>query len=133
MDIFLKKYLIHHPCPVPICLPTDKYIRKEKIKGIKKVGSIQKSKLKKIYQPMLSKLKEKYKTEKRCFIIGNGPSINNTDLTKLKSEITFGVNGIFLKFPDIEFRPTLMFSWISICVKGWGHYGGALHSVTMMR
>jgi FkbM family methyltransferase len=106
MDIFLKKYLIHHPCPVPICLPTDKYARKDKIKGIKKVCSIQKSKLEKIYQPMLSNLKEKYKTEKRCFIIGNGPSINNTDLTKLKSEITFGVNGIFLKFPDTTFRPT---------------------------
>ncbi len=32
----------------------------------------------------------------RCFIVGNGPSLNDTDLRKLTSEITFGVNSVFL-------------------------------------
>lgn len=42
----------------------------------------------------------------RCFIIGNGPSLNKTDLSKLKDEITFGVNGIFYKTREIGFVPT---------------------------
>jgi len=33
---------------------------------------------------------------KRCFVIGNGPSINNQDLTLLKNEIVFMVNRAFL-------------------------------------
>lgn len=32
----------------------------------------------------------------RCFILGNGPSLNDCDLSLLKGEMTFGVNGIFL-------------------------------------
>ncbi len=32
----------------------------------------------------------------RCFIIGNGPSLQRTDLTKLKDEFTFGMNRIYL-------------------------------------
>jgi glycosyltransferase involved in cell wall biosynthesis len=43
---------------------------------------------------------------KRCFIIGNGPSINATDLTKIKDEITFGVNCIFYHFDKMGFKPT---------------------------
>jgi uncharacterized Rossmann fold enzyme len=50
-------------------------------------------------------LKDKYKG-KRCFIIGNGPSLNLHDLNFLKSEITFGVNGIFYKTDETGFRPT---------------------------
>lgn len=38
----------------------------------------------------------------RCFIIGNGPSLKNVDMSKLKNEITFSVNGIY-HIPD--FRP----------------------------
>lgn len=43
---------------------------------------------------------------KRCFIIGNGPSLNAEDLDKLKGEITFGANRIFKIFPQTEWRPT---------------------------
>lgn len=32
---------------------------------------------------------------KRCFIIGTGPSLNRVDLSKIKNEITFGVNGTY--------------------------------------
>ncbi len=42
----------------------------------------------------------------RCFIIGNGPSLNKTDLGKLKNEFTFGVNSIFLARDRMGFEPT---------------------------
>ena len=40
---------------------------------------------------------------KRAFIIGNGPSLKQTDLRKLKNEITFGMNRIYLAFPEWGF------------------------------
>lgn len=39
----------------------------------------------------------------RCFIIGNGPSLNQTNLSKLRNEFTFGLNRIYLLFPQIGF------------------------------
>ncbi|GAB3940711.1 hypothetical protein GCM10028805_02930 [Spirosoma harenae] len=56
-------------------------------------------------QKVLASLKDKYKGQ-RCFIIGNGPSLNNLDLTKLKNEYTFGVNAIYLNYDKMEFHPT---------------------------
>jgi len=47
-----------------------------------------------------------YGKGKRCFIIGNGPSLNNIDITLLKDEVTFGVNGIFLLYDKMGFEPT---------------------------
>lgn len=47
---------------------------------------------------------------KRCFIIGNGPSLKQTDLTKLKDEFTFGVNRIYLLFPELGFTTTYFVS-----------------------
>jgi hypothetical protein len=35
---------------------------------------------------------------RRAFIIGNGPSLQDTDLTRLASDFTFGLNRIYLKF-----------------------------------
>jgi hypothetical protein len=46
---------------------------------------------------------------KRCFILGNGPSLNRTDLSLLKDEITFCSNRFYLMFdgPELRgFRPT---------------------------
>lgn len=43
---------------------------------------------------------------RRAFIIGNGPSLNNMDLTKLRDEVTFGVNSIFYNFEHMGFKPT---------------------------
>ena len=45
---------------------------------------------------------------KRAFIIGNGPSLKNTDLTKLKGEFTFGMNRIYLLFPELGFSTTYL-------------------------
>jgi hypothetical protein len=53
----------------------------------------------------LLQLKNKHKGE-RCFIIGNGPSLNNLDLTLLKNEFTFGVNAIYTNFEKMGFYPT---------------------------
>ncbi|MFW6157939.1 MAG: 6-hydroxymethylpterin diphosphokinase MptE-like protein [Planctomycetota bacterium] len=42
----------------------------------------------------------------RCFIIGNGPSLNKLDLPPLRREITFGTNAIFLNYDRMGFEPT---------------------------
>lgn len=43
---------------------------------------------------------------KRCFILGNGPSLNKVDIQKLQNEISFGVNSIFLMTKTNGFKPT---------------------------
>ena len=43
---------------------------------------------------------------KRCFIVATGPSLKVSDLNKLKNEITFGMNSIYLAYKDTEWRPT---------------------------
>jgi hypothetical protein len=48
--------------------------------------------------------------KQRCFIIGNGPSLKHTDLTKLRSEFTFGLNRIYLLFPELGFQTTYYLS-----------------------
>jgi hypothetical protein len=53
----------------------------------------------------LAKLKDRYKGQ-RCFIIGNGPSLNDCDLSLLRDEYTFGVNGIFYKTDELGFTPS---------------------------
>jgi len=47
---------------------------------------------------------------KRCFIIGNGPSLRQTDLGKLRNEFTFGLNRIYLLFPELGFTTTYLVS-----------------------
>jgi hypothetical protein len=42
--------------------------------------------------------------EQRCFIIGNGPSLRKTDLSKLQNEFTIGMNRFYLAFPEIGFQ-----------------------------
>ncbi|MDP1715465.1 MAG: DUF115 domain-containing protein [Anaerolineales bacterium] len=53
----------------------------------------------------LAELKDIHKGQ-RAFIIGNGPSLKQTDLTKLKNEFTFGMNRIYLLFPELGFTTT---------------------------
>lgn len=43
---------------------------------------------------------------KRCFIIGNGPSLKQTDLSLLKNEYTFGMNRMYMAFPELGFTTT---------------------------
>ncbi len=57
----------------------------------------------------LAALKNAYKGE-RCFIIGNGPSLKQTDVSKLKNEYTFGMNRIYLAFPEWGFQTSFLVS-----------------------
>jgi hypothetical protein len=63
--------------------------------NIKKIG------IKNIYKN--KQLKDIYKN-KRCFILGNGPSINEVDLTKLKCDIVFVMSDFYIydKHTDVE-------------------------------
>ncbi|MEE9215351.1 MAG: 6-hydroxymethylpterin diphosphokinase MptE-like protein [Thermodesulfobacteriota bacterium] len=56
------------------------------------------------YNPKLASLKNIHR--ERCFIIGNGPSLKISDLEKLKNEITFSSNKIYLAFKYTDWRPT---------------------------
>lgn len=47
---------------------------------------------------------------KRCFVIGNGPSLKNTDMTFLKNEITFGMNRVYLAFAEWKFQTSFLVS-----------------------
>jgi hypothetical protein len=47
---------------------------------------------------------------KRCFIIGNGPSLRGMDLSPLKNELTFGLNRIYLLFPELGFTTSYLVS-----------------------
>ena len=45
---------------------------------------------------------------KRAFVIANGPSLKQTDMSKLKNELTFGMNRIYLMFPELGFSTTYL-------------------------
>ncbi len=50
----------------------------------------------------LTTLKDAHKGQ-RAFVIANGPSLKQTDLSKLRNEVTLGMNRIYLMFPEIGF------------------------------
>ncbi len=53
-------------------------------------------------------LKDIYKG-KRCFVIGNGPSLNIADLEKMMEDVTMACNGICELFDVTKWRPTCFF------------------------
>lgn len=55
----------------------------------------------------IKKFKNKY-IGKRCFVIGNGPSLNSMNLNLMKDDIVFCSNSFFLKFKDLEFKPSFI-------------------------
>lgn len=59
-------------------------------------------------------------TGRRCFLIGNGPSLRAADLTLLheKGEVTFGFNRIYNIFEDTPWRPTFYISQDEKMLKG---------------
>lgn len=57
------------------------------------------------YVQQLMQLKNSAK-EKRCFIIGNGPSLTISDLEKLKDEACFASNRIYGIYEKTQWRPT---------------------------
>jgi hypothetical protein len=60
------------------------------------------------YQTRLASYRDKF-AGKRCFILGNGPSLNKMDLRPLANEITMGANGIFHNFDRLGFTADFVF------------------------
>lgn len=58
-----------------------------------------------VNQKRLCELRGLYRG-KRCFVIGNGPSLTVADLRRLQNEITIGCNGLFLIFDEMGYLPT---------------------------
>lgn len=56
-------------------------------------------------QKKFRKFKGRFKG-KRCFVMGNGPSLNQTPLEKLNDEVVWGVNRCHLLYDRISWRPT---------------------------
>lgn len=57
-------------------------------------------------RPRLKQFKDLHANQKRCFIIGNGPSILQQDLTKLKDEFVFVTNQFVQHQQYNEINPT---------------------------
>ncbi len=94
------------PTRSEIFLPTEKIGADKALSGLRAVKRIYEETFEQTYQPQLRALRERYKDQERCFVIGNGPSLNQTNLAALKNEVTFAVNGFFLKMADLDWTPT---------------------------
>lgn len=57
----------------------------------------------------LGELKDLHKG-KRCFVIGNGPSLRQTDMSELRGEFTIGMNRIYLMFPELGWKTSYLCS-----------------------
>jgi 6-hydroxymethylpterin diphosphokinase MptE-like len=64
----------------------------------------------------LAELKDIHK-DQRCFIIGNGPSLKQTDLTRLRQEYTFGMNRIYLGFQEMGFETSYFLTINSLVIE----------------
>ena len=42
----------------------------------------------------------------RCFLLGNGPSLRKTDLTRLRNDVVIGTNRVYLLFDELGFSTT---------------------------
>jgi glycosyltransferase involved in cell wall biosynthesis len=56
------------------------------------------------HRKRIRSFKGRYKGQ-RCFVIGNGPSLNKIDMHLLENEYTFAVNSIFYKTDETGFKP----------------------------
>lgn len=61
------------------------------------------------FSRQLSQFKDKHKGQD-CFIIGNGPSLKNMDLSPLHAYHTFGQNKIFLLFDKVDLNLSYLVS-----------------------
>jgi len=100
------------PFRAPIYCPTEKVPLEQRIKGVGEVISLWKNDFQPYYKKKIEILREehlRYGKSRRCFVIGNGPSINEMDLSLLKDEVVFCANSFFLKFDELDWRPTYYF------------------------
>lgn len=47
-------------------------------------------------------------SKKRCFVLGNGPSLNKMDLNLMKNDVVIVSNSFYLKFNDLGFTPNFL-------------------------
>ncbi len=94
------------PLQDPIFLPTERLSLRDAIDGLSKVKKLYEETLDTVHRPRLKDLRSLDYPSDRCFVIGNGPSLNATDLDRLKGETTFATNGFFLKAAELSWSPT---------------------------
>lgn len=79
----------------------------------------------------LKAMRDAYAGE-RCFIIGNGPSLRNTDLRRLRSEHTFALNRGYLLFDRIGGPTTFLIAVNRYVIEQFGHDLQAAPSTTFV-
>lgn len=57
-----------------------------------------------------------YYSDRQCFLVGNGPSLNDTPLDFLEHHYSFGMNQINLIYDQTVWRPTF---YTAITARGW--------------
>jgi hypothetical protein len=67
----------------------------------------------------LERFRDAYSGE-RCFILGNGPSLNRMDLGRLRSEQTFGLNRIYLLAERTGFLPSFLVAVNTLVLSQFG-------------
>jgi hypothetical protein len=77
----------------------------------------------------LESLRDRYRG-RRCFILGGGPSLAKTDLTRLRDELTIGCNAIFLIFDRMGFLPTFYTVEDQLVAEDRAERINALHGTT---
>jgi len=106
-----KKYLINFKAKIRSILPSPVILALERIRSIPNYFCW-KFDARKGYKSFLNStkhLKNNY-NNKRCVIIGNGPSLNKIDLKLLENEYTFGLNRIYLLFNKLGFQTDFLVS-----------------------
>lgn len=59
------------------------------------------------YQQRLALMRDCHKG-RRCFVLANGPSLKQLDLSRLRKEVTIGCNGIYKAFPEWGFHTSYL-------------------------
>jgi hypothetical protein len=67
---------------------------------------------------------------RRCFILGNGPSLARTNLSRLRNEITFGTNRVYPLFEELGFATTYFAAVDPLLVK---HYHRDLDAIRTVK
>jgi len=83
----------------------------------------------KVNDARLNAMKDCHKG-RRAVIIGNGPSLHVSDLDRLRDEITFASNKIYLAFENTDWRPTYLTVTDSVVAKNINEH---LRSIDLCR
>ena len=68
----------------------------------------------------------------RCVVIGNGPSLNNMNLSLLKNEFTFGLNRIYLLFEKMGFSTSFFVSINRLVIEQFGEEISRVNSLKVL-